>query len=430
MKTGLSFLIAAKRCEITELQQLALTAELVSACAQTIHSLQRERGMSNLFLASGGAQFAPERGLQVLASDTDLLQLRQGFDALQTDPHRHGQGTRLFNRVAYVLHALDALDDLRNRVQTLQWGVRLTTNAYSQLIRGLLAVVFEAADTSSDPAVARLLVAMFNFMQGKELVGQERALGSAMFASGTATVADQQQLLHLVESQEKCLAVFDTFAPPALAGAWTQAPQSPAQMQRSKLRRVLTETQGNGALNTHTSGGWFAACSDCLDEMRALEGQLGEVLAGICTERMASAQKEHDQLLELQATFAVTPPNAANAELFFSQATGSLADAPNQPLDSLLDRTLMEAMASQTQRMQTMADELNQARQSLQERKLLERAKGVLMANQHLSEAQAHKVMRQMAMNQNRRMTEVAQSILALAHALPLALEPTNSART
>jgi hypothetical protein len=38
--------------------------------------------------------------------------------------------------------------------------------------------------------------------------------------------------------------------------------------------------------------------------------------------------------------------------------------------------------------------------------------------------------MRQMAMNQNRRMTEVAQSILALAQALPLALEPTNSART
>ncbi len=430
MKTGLSFLIAAKRCEITELQQLTLTAELVSACAQTIHSLQRERGMSNLYLASGGTQFGSERDQQAVASNTDLDHLRQGFDTLQTEQHRHGQGARLFNRVAYVLHALDALDDLRLRVRTLQWGVRQTTSAYSQLIRGLLAVVFEAADTSSDPAVARLLVAMFNFMQGKELVGQERALGSAMFASGTAALADQQQMLHLLESQEKCLAVFAAFTAPELGLVWPQAPDSTAQIQRNRLRRVLTEGPGNGALNTHTSSAWFAACSDCLNEMKAMEDRLGQALVDICAERMVAAQREHDQLLELEETLAQSPSNAASAELFFGQPLATQAEAPNQPLDSLLDRTLMDAMVSQTQRMQTMADELHQARQSLQERKLLERAKGVLMASQHLSEAQAHKVMRQMAMNQNRRMIEVAQSILALADALPAAHQPPFSARS
>ena len=61
MKSGLSFLVAARQCEIGELEQLALTSELVSVIARLIHALQRERGLSNVYLASGGARLADAR---------------------------------------------------------------------------------------------------------------------------------------------------------------------------------------------------------------------------------------------------------------------------------------------------------------------------------------------------------------------------------
>ena len=64
-------------------------------------------------------------------------------------------------------------------------------------------------------------------------------------------------------------------------------------------------------------------------------------------------------------------------------------------------------------------DELDTVRASLNERKLIERAKGLLMAHRHLSEEEAHKTMRQMAMNQNRRLIEVAEAVLAMADVLP-----------
>jgi AmiR/NasT family two-component response regulator len=41
------------------------------------------------------------------------------------------------------------------------------------------------------------------------------------------------------------------------------------------------------------------------------------------------------------------------------------------------------------------------------------------MAHRHLSEEEAHKTMRQMAMNQNRRLIEVAEALLAMAEVLP-----------
>ena len=52
MNAGLRFLIAAKSCDIADLRQLALTSSLVDAIGELVHALQRERGMSNLYLAS------------------------------------------------------------------------------------------------------------------------------------------------------------------------------------------------------------------------------------------------------------------------------------------------------------------------------------------------------------------------------------------
>ncbi|MCY1373827.1 Nitrate regulatory protein [compost metagenome] len=76
-------------------------------------------------------------------------------------------------------------------------------------------------------------------------------------------------------------------------------------------------------------------------------------------------------------------------------------------------------MQGQARRLQTMSEELDTVRASLNERKLIERAKGLLMAHRHLSEEEAHKTIRQMAMNQNRRLIEVAEAVLAMAEVLP-----------
>ncbi|MDZ7818708.1 MAG: ANTAR domain-containing protein [Aliarcobacter sp.] len=87
-----------------------------------------------------------------------------------------------------------------------------------------------------------------------------------------------------------------------------------------------------------------------------------------------------------------------------------------------VDRSILEMVQEQSRRLQSMSDELDTVRASLNERKLVERAKGLLMAHRQLSEEEAHKTMRQMAMNQNRRLVEVAEAVLAMAEVL---LQPT-----
>ena len=52
MRTALSYLVAARRCEIDELGSLARTCDLIRVVSELVHRLQHERGVSNLFLAS------------------------------------------------------------------------------------------------------------------------------------------------------------------------------------------------------------------------------------------------------------------------------------------------------------------------------------------------------------------------------------------
>ncbi len=63
-------------------------------------------------------------------------------------------------------------------------------------------------------------------------------------------------------------------------------------------------------------------------------------------------------------------------------------------------------------------DELDKARAALDERKLVERAKGILMKERGLSEEAAYALLRKAAMNENRRVIDVAQSVVTAARLL------------
>jgi response regulator NasT len=62
-----------------------------------------------------------------------------------------------------------------------------------------------------------------------------------------------------------------------------------------------------------------------------------------------------------------------------------------------------------------MARELEDARSQLESRKLIDRAKGILMSTRGLNEADAYALLRKTAMNQNRKISEIAESLILAA---------------
>jgi hypothetical protein len=424
MPSALRFLIAAKRCEITELQQLARTSALVNAVGRLIHGLQRERGLTNLQLASKDDQWAQALALQIKASEVLQAEVVVCFEGMDLAAPQLNHGARLFSRIAYALQGMGALGALRGRLQSDNWSAERATAAYVRLVAGLLAVVFEAADSATDPGISRRLVALFNFMQGKEWTGQERATGAALFAAGQANAAAQQRLLRLIDSQERCLQVFQEFASPALHQAWQLAQRPEQQAALERMRRVLCTAPDAAPLDRQLSQAWFDANTSVIDAMRTIEDQLAVELLSLCETRVAAATAELAGFEALKPEAQQTSGPSTDLS-FFEQPSPDigLSNAALGPSPSgmglQVDRSILELVQAQSQRLQAMGHELDTVRASLNERKLIERAKGLLMAHRHLSEEEAHKTLRQMAMNQNRRLVEVAEALLAMAEVLP-----------
>ena len=81
-------------------------------------------------------------------------------------------------------------------------------------------------------------------------------------------------------------------------------------------------------------------------------------------------------------------------------------------------KSILDTAVSRFNAFNKLREELDQARQALDERKVVERAKGILMKERGLSEEAAYSLLRKAAMNENRKLTEVAQSVVTAARLL------------
>lgn len=394
--SALSFVLASKKSEIIGLQQLLKMGELVGAVSQLIHVLQRERGTANIFLCSQGKTWAGQRNERALEVQMAEQVVNQYILALDLTGQHMGNAPRLFSRIAAVLHSLSTLSQLRQQIHALEISQPDAMRQYTEIIRTHLALVFEAADISGDPTISRALLAMFSFMQGKELAAQERATGAAGFTAGYFDDSAHRQLLDLIEGQERCFQTFSEFADARCLSLWQQQ-LSIDSSELERFRRIactggrLEGEAGQVALH------WFSVTTARIDGMKIVEDLLEDILMECCRQRIHETQIS----LKLQQQDIEQIPQPEN---HYSSLI---------PLQ--LSRSVLELVEQQSRQLQAREAELMALRATLVERKLVERAKNLLIQYQGLTEPQAHKTLRDMAMNQNKKLAEIAEAMLAVS---------------
>jgi len=81
-------------------------------------------------------------------------------------------------------------------------------------------------------------------------------------------------------------------------------------------------------------------------------------------------------------------------------------------------RSIMQVAIARFREYQALRRELDETRTRLAERKLIDKAKGLLMQKKNLSEEQAYQSLRKLAMDRNQRVGEVARNLIAVMELL------------
>ncbi|PWC32933.1 nitrate regulatory protein [Azospirillum sp. TSO35-2] len=419
------FLRAAKLCRIRDVEQLLAVSELVKDMSGLIHALQKERGASSIYLGSSGSRFADDRAQRVAEAQALEGTLRGRLDRLDGRLERMGSGAQFYTRVAIALRALDRLPALREQVGTLALVPQDSVKAFTDIVNHLLAVVFEAADIAADPAISRALVALFNIVQGKEFAGQERATAGAGFTRGRFDAAEHARLAHLVGVQNRAFQLFAEFADPAQVALFRTALSCPGLAEVERMRAVALSDDGrHGELAGITGEAWFEQATRRIDAIKTVEDRLAEDLRRLCEAKLADARADLEQadprgpdaVMPVAMLLVGTDPGVAGTE-DVGAAYGGGVYAPDGLRPKLM-RSVLDVVQAQSQRLRDVSLELETARAALNERKVIDRAKGLLMSTRNLSEDEAYKLIRKTAMNQNKRIIEVAEAILSMSDIL------------
>lgn len=422
------FLRAARLCRIRDLEQLSIVSELVKDIGGLIHALQKERGASSIVLGSHGTRFADRLAQRVLECRDLERVVRTRLEHVDERLDRMSSGARFYSRVALALHALDSLAGLRRQIATLALVPQDSVKAFTEIIGHLLAVVFEAADIAAEPAISRALVAFVNFMQAKEFAGQERATAGAAFSRGLVDAGEHRRLVDLIGSQERAFRIFAEFADPAHVSRCHAVLTSPDAVEVERMRKVALTGGRVGELGGITGETWFEQATRRIDAMKTVEDALAADLNRLCADTLAEARVDLTRAAPPGvATLSAATEAGMPVALLVMESDPALAgpgggDGPGYyTLDGIrpkLMRSVVDLVQAQSRRLQDMSSQLESARTALNERKVIDRAKGLLMTSRGLSEEAAYTLMRKTAMNQNKRIIEVAETVLTMADIL------------
>ena len=81
-------------------------------------------------------------------------------------------------------------------------------------------------------------------------------------------------------------------------------------------------------------------------------------------------------------------------------------------------KPILDTAISRFNAFHRLREELDRTKKALEDRKLIDKAKGILMKSRGVSEEEAHALLRTTAMNESRRIADVAQSLITAAKLL------------
>ncbi|MBA7854251.1 nitrate- and nitrite sensing domain-containing protein [Enterobacter sp. RHBSTW-00901] len=360
-----------------QLSKLAQLGVLVSGISRLVHMLQCERGASNVWLCSQGKLYAPECKASRGLVDENLAAL---YDMLEK--HTPMPGSAVCERIASALLSLEILPALRDGVNKQTITSPQAMEHYCRMLRHLLSIVPQLNDSIDDPQIAGRFVALYSLMQGKELVGQERALGAIGFTLGNFNDDTRQRLVDRIDGQQACFEVFLSHSHADVQNTFSL--NCLPEREIEQLRRVAC-TRQPAADNGDTALNWFSLQTTRLEHLRTLEEMAIADLMIAVDERI---QSDDD----------ITVP----------------ADEHDDPLVHYPDKPLLPLVRQQAREIEQLSRQLASLRDTLEERKTIDKAKSVLMMHQSMSEEQAWTALRKMAMDKNQRMVDIARALLTV----------------
>lgn len=260
-----------------EADQLAEVVEISRLGGALAHELQKERGMSTVFIASKGANFGAELENQRRETDAKLSVFVESAAQIE-------EGSALDKTAGSILEDLATLAPLRKDVQSFSIDADALLGRYSAIVNALITLY--DVDVSLD--LATELSNVGTFLRTKEAGGLERALGAGALNSGGFGAQGLVGYVNQVAAQDIHLARFEQTSGP-IGQSIVSRLLSSAENQSFETMRAALLAQ---SFERFSGSAFFAASTARLELLYGFEQELVAALSARLDEISSAAKRD------------------------------------------------------------------------------------------------------------------------------------------
>ncbi|WP_431686802.1 methyl-accepting chemotaxis protein [Hahella sp. NBU794] len=343
--------------EYRQADDLTYMVALAGKSSYLTHELQKERGASAGYLGSGGKAFGDTLKEQRTLTD----QRRSELSAFLTKHRDMIVRPQLLELMKTVDDLIAQMPQIRQRVDSLNIPAAEAIGYYTKINALLLSSAATIADDAVTPQISSALMAYYNFLQGKERAGIERAVLSNTFAAGKFAPGNYEKFIRLVSEQNVYLDTFDQFAQPEQVEYRKRTLQGDAVEKVEKYRSFAL----SGELQQDAAD-WFKQSTGRINLLKNIEDKLtSDVLAlaeqvksddlsllwwhcaltlislvivgGMATFLTHGVHKQVSSLMETMRAVSIRKDLRSRAKVLAGDELGEIASLLNDMLDNFRD---------------------------------------------------------------------------------------------
>jgi methyl-accepting chemotaxis protein len=274
----------AERAEMAELNVLA---DGIGKISRLVHELQRERGMSAVFLSSKGAQMRDELSGQRKRTNDErqsVSAVLQTFAALDSRKIRDAVGN--------AETAVAALDGRRGDIDKQAIAAGDSSAYFTGAIDKLLSVTRSVAHLSSRVDVSTALSAYLSLTQGKEHAGQERAAAAGGITVGRFDLPGYRKLLAQIAAQDIHFAAFQAAAKSEEREFYERTLSGQVVDSFGKMREAIANGGLSGEMAGLDNATWFKAATARIDALKSVEDRVASDVMALTFAKRGDATRE------------------------------------------------------------------------------------------------------------------------------------------
>jgi methyl-accepting chemotaxis protein len=278
---GLAWMVVgdsvSRRAEAQQTERLGVVVQLSVRLGNLVHEMQKERGLTAVFMSSNGTKLGSELTTQRGTVDGRQREMESFLTA-----HRAELSASILQRLDPAMAAVGQLPAKRQDASGLKVPPKVVINYFTDTHAALLASIGALASGTDNAELGRMATAYVQFLQAKEKTGVERANLANAFGANRFGEGQFFTVASAIAAQRTLLAEFELNAKPDTFAFYQETMKSPVVAEVAAMEEVALAKAATGGFGVD-SAVWYTKITAKIDLMKRVEDRQVEALEARAT---------------------------------------------------------------------------------------------------------------------------------------------------